>query len=38
MNRRRDWTNFFRPGEKNRVSGASPGSWLEMLSLTICLG
>jgi hypothetical protein len=33
-NRGRDWADFRRPDEKNRVPGASPGSWLEML---LCL-
>jgi hypothetical protein len=30
-NRGRDWAIFRRPNEKNKVPGASPGSWLEML-------
>jgi hypothetical protein len=30
-NRERDWIIFRRPDEKKRLSGASPGPWLEML-------
>jgi hypothetical protein len=30
-NRGRDWANFRRPDEKNRVPGALLGSWLKML-------
>jgi hypothetical protein len=36
-NRGRDWAVFRRLDEKKRVSGASPGSWLEMLLHTSCL-